>query len=93
MNHPEQDAFDAPPYTERRLFIDVGGISLDVAPIQQVECWHEAFPDGTVDWREGWRKLSLCARGRLGTGTGFRFGQTRIAYEFGFRQRVDQKQR
>lgn len=29
----------------------------------------------------------------LERGPGFRFGQTRIAYEFGFRQRVDQKQR
>jgi hypothetical protein len=81
MNHSERDAFEAPPYAEHRLLIDVGGISQDVAPIQNVRCWREAFPDGTVDWHEGWRELWRCAGGLLGTGTDFRFGKTRIEVE------------
>jgi hypothetical protein len=81
MNQLEQVTFAAPPYAERRLLVDVGGISQDVAPIQHVECWQEAFPDGSVDWREGWRELWRCARGLFGTGTDFRSGQTSIEVE------------
>jgi hypothetical protein len=81
MNNPEPDTFKAPPYAKRRLLVDVGGISQDVAPIQHVKCWQEAFPDGAVDWDEGWRELWRCAGGLIGTGTDFRFGDTRIEVE------------
>ena len=73
--------FHTVPYSEQRTIVTDGSLSYDLAPIRSRECWKSAFPEGDVDWDDGWRKLWQAAQELYGTGTDYHPGRVGVEIE------------